>query len=46
MKKIIKYGLVGLGGYLIRAYEMKYKTIKILEKYRVEKESKESESST
>ena len=30
MKNFVKFGLVGLAGYLIGFYEMKYKTMKIL----------------
>ena len=30
MKSIVKYGIVGIAGYLIGFYEMKYKIIKIL----------------
>lgn len=30
MKNIITYGLVGLAGYFIGFYEMKYRTIKLM----------------
>ena len=30
MKNFIKFGLVGLAGYFVGFYEMKYKTLKIL----------------
>lgn len=30
MRNFIKFGLVGLAGYFIGFYEMKYKTLKIL----------------
>lgn len=30
MKNIIKYGLVGLAGYLVGFYEMKYKMMRIM----------------
>jgi hypothetical protein len=46
MNKIIKYGMVGLAGYLIGHYEMKYKVLKwawktLREKEEVEQEKKE-----
>ena len=30
MKSIVKYGIVGIAGYLIGFYEMKYKVMKIV----------------
>ena len=30
MKNFIKFGLVGLAGYFVGFYEMKYKTLKLL----------------
>lgn len=30
MKSIVKYGIIGIAGYLIGFYEMKYKVMKIV----------------
>ena len=44
MKNFIKFGLVGLAGYFVGFYEMKYKTLKILTNRMVkELEEKNSE---
>ena len=39
MKNIIKYGLVGLAGYFIGFYEMKYKTLKLMLTNEIKKET-------
>ena len=39
MKNIVKYGLVGLAGYFIGFYEMKYKTIKLMLTNEINKET-------
>ena len=39
MKNIVKYGLVGLAGYFIGFYEMKYKTIKLMLMNELKKET-------
>ena len=52
MKNFIKFGLVGLAGYFVGFYEMKYKTLKIitnrlikeLEEKNSEKEGEKEES--
>jgi hypothetical protein len=38
MKKIIGYAVVGLAGYIIGFYEMKYKTMKSLLQVSIEKQ--------
>jgi hypothetical protein len=38
MKNIIKYGIVGVAGYLVGFYEMKYKVMKALLKSKLEDE--------
>lgn len=38
MKQYVKYALVGVAGYLIGFYEMKYKVIKAIAKGRIGKE--------
>lgn len=43
MKNIIKYGVVGLVGYIIGFYEMKYKVIKLMLKSQIEKDTKSNE---
>ena len=43
MKKIISYSLVGMAGYLLGFYEMKYKSTKALLNVLVEKELKNKE---
>ena len=45
MKNYVKYAVVGLAGYLIGFYEMKYKVIKVIANGMIEKE-KESEEET
>lgn len=42
MKNFVKYGLVGLTGYLVGFYEMKYKTMRSMLKVISEKESSKS----
>ena len=42
MKTFIKYTAVGVAGYLVGFYEMKYKATKALLKVMVEKESEDS----
>ena len=39
MKNIVKYGLVGLAGYFIGFYEMKYKIIKLMLMNELKKET-------
>lgn len=41
MKNLIKLAAVGIGGYLIGYYEMKYKVVKLVAESYVEKEEKE-----
>ena len=41
MKNIVKFGLVGLAGYFIGFYEMKYKTIKLMLMNEIKKETSE-----
>ena len=41
MKNGIKYAIVGVAGYLIGFYEMKYKVIKLIAKNAVEKQTEE-----
>ena len=43
MKNVIKFGLVGLAGYFVGFYEMKYKTTKALLNVMTEKCKKDSE---
>lgn len=44
MKNFIKFGLVGLAGYFVGFYEMKYKTLKLLANNMAKKlEEKKSE---
>lgn len=45
MKNFVKYAAVGVAGYLIGFYEMKYKLLKAIVKGKIEieKESKEKE---
>lgn len=43
MKPFVKYAAVGLAGYLIGFYEMRYKTTKALLNVMVEKYKKDSE---
>lgn len=38
MRNAIKYGLIGLTGYLVGHYEMKYKVMKILLEGKIEKD--------
>lgn len=39
MRNAIKYGLIGLAGYLVGFYEMKYKVMKVLLESRFEKDT-------
>lgn len=43
MRNAVKYGLVGFIGYLVGFYEMKYKTMKIMLKAQLEKDTKTKE---
>lgn len=43
MKKYVKYAVIGVAGYLIGFYEMKYKVIKAIANGVIEREEKESE---
>lgn len=43
MKTFIKYAAVGLAGYLVGFYEMKYKVVKCIAKGMIEKDLNESE---
>lgn len=43
MKNYVKYAVIGVAGYLIGFYEMKYKVIKAIANGVIEREEKESE---
>ena len=43
MKNYVKYAVIGVAGYLIGFYEMKYKVIKEIANGVIEREEKESE---
>lgn len=43
MKKIIGYAVVGLAGYIIGFYEMKYKAMKALLQVNIEKQKDSTE---
>ena len=43
MKKIIGYAVVGLAGYIIGFYEMKYKTMKAILQVNIEKQKDSNE---
>lgn len=43
MRNAIKYGLIGLTGYLVGHYEMKYRIMKVLLESRIEKDTKTKE---
>lgn len=43
MKNFVKYGLVGLAGYLVGFYEMKYKTLKLMLESEFKKNSVDKE---
>ena len=43
MNKFIKYAIIGMGGYLIGHFEMKYKLVKLILADKLEKESKQKE---
>ena len=42
MKDLIKYAAVGVAGYLIGFYEMKYKVVKAIAKWFVERDQEDS----
>lgn len=42
MKNFLKYAAIGLAGYFIGFYEMKYKTLRSLVKLNIERESDDS----
>jgi hypothetical protein len=44
MNKFIKYTAIGLAGYLIGYYEMKYKVVKLLLKTKMEQDVKQAEN--
>lgn len=44
MKNLVKYGLVGIAGYMIGFYEMKYKIMKVLLKIMSEEADQEDEA--
>lgn len=44
MNKFIKYTAIGLAGYLIGYYEMKYKVVKLLLKTKMEQDVKQDEN--
>jgi hypothetical protein len=44
MNKFIKYTAIGVAGYLIGYYEMKYKVVKLLLKAQLEKDVKQEEN--
>lgn len=46
MRQFVKYAAVGLCGYFIGFYEMKYKTVKTLLKVYAEKETKNEKENT
>ena len=46
MKNFMKYAVVGVAGYLIGFYEMKYKVVKCMATYNFEKITKESNTKT
>lgn len=43
MKNFVKYGLVGLAGYLVGFYEMKYKVVKLMLENKLKDEEKKEE---
>lgn len=44
MKNVVKFGLVGLAGYLIGYYEHQYKTMKIILNAALREKEKEKEN--
>lgn len=44
MDKFIKYTAIGVAGYLIGYYEMKYKVVKLLLKAQLEKDVEQEEN--
>ena len=43
MKNLVKYAAVGIAGYLVGFYEMKYKTMKIILKAKIEEDKTNEE---
>lgn len=43
MKNFVKYGLVGLAGYLVGFYEYKYKVMKVMLEAKLNDEEKKEE---